>query len=83
LNYQSLPFRVAEFEAIFFFTFQNYTEHPEFSLTLPAATVQSSLGNLVPAIFYEVLFRLLREVLDAPSLEAFKARLDGPLSNLV
>ncbi|KFM04589.1 hypothetical protein AS27_06687, partial [Aptenodytes forsteri] len=27
--------------------------------------------------------RLPREVVDAPSLEAFKARLDGALSNLV
>ncbi|KFV16778.1 hypothetical protein N340_14266, partial [Tauraco erythrolophus] len=27
--------------------------------------------------------RLLREVVDAPSLELFKARLDGALSNLV
>ena len=27
--------------------------------------------------------RLPREVVDAPSLEAFKARLDGTLSNLV
>ena len=27
--------------------------------------------------------RLPREVVDAPSLEVFKARLDGPLSNLV
>ena len=27
--------------------------------------------------------RLLREVVDAPTLEAFKARLDGALSNLV
>ncbi|KFW61506.1 hypothetical protein AS28_02113, partial [Pygoscelis adeliae] len=27
--------------------------------------------------------RLPREVVDAPSLEAFKARLDGVLSNLV
>ncbi|KFU92035.1 hypothetical protein M959_01387, partial [Chaetura pelagica] len=27
--------------------------------------------------------RLLREVVDAPSLEIFKARLDGALSNLV
>ncbi|KFQ99119.1 hypothetical protein Y956_03952, partial [Nipponia nippon] len=27
--------------------------------------------------------RLLREVLGAPSLEVFKARLDGALSNLV
>ncbi|KFM06298.1 hypothetical protein AS27_02254, partial [Aptenodytes forsteri] len=27
--------------------------------------------------------RLLREVVDAPSLEVFKARLDGALSNLV
>ncbi|KFW01084.1 hypothetical protein N327_07292, partial [Fulmarus glacialis] len=27
--------------------------------------------------------RLPREVLDAPSLEVFKARLDGALSNLV
>ncbi|KFP68473.1 hypothetical protein N322_05883, partial [Cariama cristata] len=28
-------------------------------------------------------FRLPREAVDAPSLEAFKARLDGALSNLV
>ncbi|KFQ59144.1 hypothetical protein N334_04086, partial [Pelecanus crispus] len=27
--------------------------------------------------------RLPREAVDAPSLEEFKARLDGPLSNLV
>ncbi|KFR17554.1 hypothetical protein N306_01536, partial [Opisthocomus hoazin] len=27
--------------------------------------------------------RLLREAVDAPSLEVFKARLDGALSNLV
>jgi len=27
--------------------------------------------------------RLHREVVDAPSLETFKFRLDGPLSNLV
>jgi len=27
--------------------------------------------------------RLLREVVDAPSVEAFKDRLDGALSNLV
>ena len=27
--------------------------------------------------------RLLREVVDAPSLEVFKARLDGALSNLI
>ena len=27
--------------------------------------------------------RLLRDVVDAPSLEVFKARLDGALSNLV
>ncbi|KFP20900.1 hypothetical protein Z169_05967, partial [Egretta garzetta] len=27
--------------------------------------------------------RLLREVVEAPSLEAFKARLDGALSNLI
>ena len=27
--------------------------------------------------------RLLREVVDAPSLEVFKARLDGALSKLV
>ncbi|KFM09975.1 hypothetical protein AS27_04820, partial [Aptenodytes forsteri] len=27
--------------------------------------------------------RLPREVVDAPSLEAFKARLDGALSNLI
>ena len=27
--------------------------------------------------------RLSREVVDAPSLEAFKARLDGPLDSLV
>ncbi|KFP52990.1 hypothetical protein N323_06187, partial [Cathartes aura] len=27
--------------------------------------------------------RLLREVVDVPSLEVFKARLDGALSNLV
>ncbi|KFQ91734.1 hypothetical protein Y956_05801, partial [Nipponia nippon] len=27
--------------------------------------------------------RLLREVVDAPSLETFKARLDGALSNLI
>jgi len=27
--------------------------------------------------------RLHREVVDAPSLEAFKARLDGAVSNLV
>ena len=27
--------------------------------------------------------RLPREAVDAPSLEVFKARLDGPLSNLV
>ena len=27
--------------------------------------------------------RLLREVVDAPSLEVFKARLDGAASNLV
>ncbi|KFW62278.1 hypothetical protein AS28_05775, partial [Pygoscelis adeliae] len=27
--------------------------------------------------------RLLREVVDAPSLEVFKAKLDGALSNLV
>ncbi|KFW08514.1 hypothetical protein N327_07854, partial [Fulmarus glacialis] len=27
--------------------------------------------------------RLRREVVDAPSLETFKVRLDGPLSNLI
>ncbi|KFP19908.1 hypothetical protein Z169_07104, partial [Egretta garzetta] len=27
--------------------------------------------------------RLPREAVEAPSLEAFKARLDGPLSNLI
>ena len=27
--------------------------------------------------------RLLREVVNAPSLETFKARLDGALSNLI
>ena len=27
--------------------------------------------------------RLLREVVDAPSLETFKVRLDGALSNLI
>jgi len=27
--------------------------------------------------------RLLREVVDAPSLETFKARLDGTVSNLI
>jgi len=29
------------------------------------------------------LHRLAREVVDAPSVETFKARLDGALSNLV
>ena len=31
----------------------------------------------------EVLEQLPREVVDAPSLEVFKARLDGALGNLV
>ena len=31
----------------------------------------------------EVLEQLLREVVDAPSLEVFKARLDGALGSLV
>jgi len=31
----------------------------------------------------EVLNRLPRKVVDVPSLEVFKARLDGALSNLV
>ena len=32
---------------------------------------------------YVIINRLSREVVDAPSLEAFKAKLDGTLSNLV
>lgn len=72
-----------ELEAMFFCSPQNYIEHPEFLLTLPRAAIHSNLDNLVPVVFYEVLSRLPREVLDAPSLEALKARLDGAFSNFV
>ena len=45
-------------------------------------------GRLDIRIFFPVRVvrhwnRLLREVVDAPSLEVLKARLDGALSNLV
>ena len=41
------------------------------------------IRNFFPVRVVRHWNRLLREVVDAPSLEVFKARLDGALSNLV
>ena len=48
---------------------------------------REDLGWMTGEVLYkesgEVLNRLPREVVDAPSLEVFKARLDGVLGSLV